>query len=79
MTTNEYKDLSNPDESSRKVAFEKFYLSLRSSFMARNWLNICRFLSKREDKIEIYQFSMATFWVKISENLHINNPKGYFY
>lgn len=78
MTAKKYEDLSSPDAHLKRKAFDAFYLELRSNFIARNWTLICKFLTKREDKEEIYQSSMQSFWVKISTNMLLENPKGYF-
>ncbi len=78
MTAKKYEDLSSPDTHLKRKAFDAFYLELRSNFIARNWTLTCKFLTKREDKEEIYQSSMRSFWGKISTNILLENPKGYF-
>lgn len=78
MTAKKYEGLSSPDANVKEKAFEAFYLELRGNFIARNWTRICKFLTKREDKEEIYQSSMKSFWGKISTNIFLENPKGYF-
>lgn len=78
MTAKKYEDLSSFDADAKKKSFEAFYLELRGNFIAKNWTRICKFLSRREDKEEIYHSSMEIFWVKISSNIYLENPKGYF-
>ena len=59
--------------------FEEFYKKHRTSYIYRNWVRVCKYLTNKEDKLDIYQEAMACLWVKISTGFVPQSYEAFFF
>ncbi len=66
-------------QSQKEKTFKDFYRKQKPVFIRRNWSALCKFLTEKDDKLDIFQDVMEAFYkILIGTGFVINNPIGLF-